>query len=152
MDEDFKFCKLDTYLVAPAVEFLRQRTFRMLKAYKEPWEKAQFGSKGDDIHEAQVSAKYRGLEYKDADVGGRVVTFMMNNCTQLTKCMKSGPWKAQEQNAGKDKGYFYTIMGVYDGYMQGLIHENQDMATYDLWERDWSFYETIVHYYKEHPD
>jgi hypothetical protein len=151
-DEDFKFCKLDKYLAAPVDQLLRQRIFRVFKAYREPWEKVQFGPKGDDIHEAMVSAKYGGLKYKDADVGGRVGTFLMNNCTQLTKCMKSGPRKTQEQKAGKGRGYFYTVMGVYDGYKQGLIHEKQDEMTYDLWERDWTFYEMIVDYYKEHPD
>ena len=106
-DKDFKFCKLDNYLAAPVNQLLRQRIFRVFKAYREQWEKVQFGSKGDDIHEAMVCAKYGRLKYKDADVGGRVGAFMMNNCMQLTKCMKSGPRKTQTQKTRKGKGYFY---------------------------------------------
>ena len=48
----------------------------------------QFGSKGDDVHAAQVSAKYGGLKYLDADRDDIVGTFRELDCLILTKCKK----------------------------------------------------------------
>ena len=77
---------------------------------------------------------------------------MSIDCAVLTKCRKSGPQKTQTQKSGSGLGYFYSILGVYEGFKEGLGYKNQVESLYDFWERDWTFYEMIIDYYEKHPD
>jgi hypothetical protein len=151
-EEDFKFCKINSYCSAPIVAHLKSRQLRVFYAYKEDWEEVQFSSKGDDIHAARVSAKYGGLKYVDADKENQIGTFRLNDCAVLTKCRKNGPQKTQTKKSGSGLGYFYSILGVYEGFKEGLGYENQVESLYDFWERDWTFYEMIIDYYEKYPD
>ena len=70
---------------------------------------------------------------------------MSIDCAVLTKCRKSGPQKTQTQKSGSGLGYFYSILGIYEGF-------KEVESLYDFWERDWTFYEMIIDYYEKHPD
>jgi hypothetical protein len=57
-DEDYEYCKLDCYCSGSIIEKLVTKEVRVFHAYLEDWEDVLFNSKGDDIHAAQISAKY----------------------------------------------------------------------------------------------
>ena len=100
------------------------------------WEDVQFSSKGDDIHAAAVSAKYGGLKYVDVDKEDQIGTFREIDCADLTKFKKSGPQGMQTQKSASGLGHFYSILGVYEGFKDGLGCQNQVDSLYDFWERD----------------
>ena len=74
---------------------------RVLHAYLEDWENIQFGSKGDEVHAAKVSAKYGGLKYLDADRDDMVGTFCELDCAILTKCKKVVKTRTRTQKSGR---------------------------------------------------
>ena len=49
-------------------------------------------------------------------------------------------------------GHFYSILGMYEGFKEGLGYHNQVDSLYDFWERDWAFYGMIIDYYEKFPD
>ena len=114
-DEDFEYCKLDEYCQGNITEEVSIEPKRVFHAYLEDWEDVQFNSKGDDVHAAKVSAKYEGLGFydEDHDCTGK---FCEIDCAVLTKCMKKGPLKMTMQKAGNGLGYFYTVLGTYQGF------------------------------------
>jgi hypothetical protein len=70
----------------------------------------------------------------------------------LTKCVRTGGNETRTQKAGNELGYFYTILGVYEGFDPELKKECQVESLWDTWERYWDFYEMIIDYYNKHPD
>jgi hypothetical protein len=59
---------------------------QIFRAYKEDWEKVQFDVKGDDVHTAEILAKYGGLKYIDSEDTSKIGTFLPPDCAELTKC------------------------------------------------------------------
>ena len=150
-DEDFEYCKLDEYCHGNILEDLTIEPTRVFHAYLEDWEDCQFGSKGDDVHAARVSAKYEGLGFYDED-HDRTGKFHEIDCAMLTKCVKKGPLKTTTQKAGNGLGYFYTVLGTYQGFDPVLNLECQSELLYDKFERYWDFYEMVIDYYAKYPD
>ena len=70
----------------------------------------------------------------------------------LTKCVKKGALKTTTQKAGNGLGYFYTILGTYEGFDKDLNLECQSELLYDTFERYWDFYEMVIDYYAKYPD
>ena len=66
--------------------------------------------------------------------------------------MKKGPLKTTMQKAGNGLGYFYTVLGTYQGFDPVLNLECQSELLYDKFERYWDFYEMVVDYYAKYPD
>ena len=145
-DDDFTWCKIDHYCTGSIVKRVRE-PIRIFRAYKEEWEKVQFDSKGDDIHAAKLSAKYGGLKYIDTEDPSKIGTFQDHFCVQLTKCRKNVTREQRMQG----KGWFYTLVGVYEGFDKELSLESQEEFV-DTWEREWDTYEMIVDYYDKFPD
>ena len=114
-DEDFEYCKLDEFCQGNITDEITIETKRVFHAYLEDWEDVQFNSKGDDVHAARVSAKYEGLGFYDED-HERTGKFREIDCAMLTKCVKKGPLKTMTQKVGNGLGYFYTILGTYQGF------------------------------------
>ena len=56
------------------------------------------------------------------------------------------------QKAGNGLGYFYTILGTYQGFDPVLNLECQSELLYDKFERYWDFYEMVIDYYDKYPD
>ena len=48
-DDDFKYCKLDSYCSESIIKKLKENEVRVFHAYMEDWEKMQFNSKGDEV-------------------------------------------------------------------------------------------------------
>jgi hypothetical protein len=142
-DEDFELCKLDKYGTWLVVEDLVEAPKRIFHAYLEDWEDIQFNSKGDDAHAARVSFKHGGLMYYD-DEKEQIRKFKELDCAVLTKCVKTGDKKTRTQKAGPGLGYFYKILGYYEGYVTELNPEKQVESLFDTWERMWDFYDMIV--------
>ena len=150
-DEDFEYCKLDEYCQGNITEEVSIEPKRVFHAYLEDWEDVQFNSKGDDVHAAKVSAKYEGLGFYDED-HDRTGKFCEIDCAVLTKCVKKGPLKTTTQKAGNGLGYFYTVLGTYQGFDPVLNLECQSELLYDKFERYWDFYEMVIDYYAKYPD
>ena len=55
------------------------------------------------------------------------------------------------QKAGNGLGYFYTILGTYQGFDPVLNLECPKLL-YDKYERCWDFYEMVINYYSKYPD
>lgn len=146
-DEDFEFMKLDRYCSGSIIESVTTKPTRHFKCYLEPWEEMAFDSRGDAVHAAKLSAKYGGLKYIDCDNADQVGTFKEYNGVVLQKCTKDG---VIERVPGKVN--YYGILGCYEGYDPNLDHTCQVDQMYDIWQRDWSFYEMISDYYKQFPD
>jgi len=127
-DKDFTWCKIDHYCTVSIVNRVRE-PIRIFRAYKEDWEKAQFDSKGDDVHAAKISAKYGGLKYVDSEDTSKIGTFLVPNCAELTKCRKG---VTREQRI-QGKGWFYALIGVYDGFNSELNMESQENFV-DTWK------------------
>ena len=66
--------------------------------------------------------------------------------------MKTGPLKTTTQKAGNGLGFFYTILGTYQGFDPVLNLECQSELLYDTFERYWDFYEMVIDYYAKYPD
>jgi hypothetical protein len=66
-NDDFKYCKLDSYCPENIIEKLKENEVRVFHAYMEDWEKIQFNSKGEEVYAVRVSAKYGGIKYIDCD-------------------------------------------------------------------------------------
>jgi hypothetical protein len=120
---------------------------RVVRLYKEAWECIQFDSKGDDIHAARLSAKYGGLKYIDTDEPNNHGVIPSIGGVVLSKCTKESVVK---KIVGK--GWYYGILGSYDGFVDGVSHVEQSPHLYDIWQTDWTFYEMIGDYYKAFPD
>ena len=86
------------------------------------------------------------------DEKDQIGKFKELDCAVLTKCVKTGDKKTRTQKAGPGLGYFYTILGYYEGYVTELNPEKQVESLFDTWERMWDFYDMIVDYYTKHPD
>jgi len=69
----------------------------------------------------------------------------------LTKCVK-GPLKTMTQKVGNGLGYFYTVLGTYQGFDPVLNLECQSELLYDEFERYWDFHEMVIDYYNKNPD
>ncbi len=150
-DEDFEYCKLDEYCQGNIMEEVSIEPKRVFCAYFEDWQDVQFNSKWGDVHAARVLAKYEGLGFYDKD-HDRTGKFCEINCAVLTKCVKKGPLKTTTQKAGNGLGYFYTILGTYEGFDKVLNLECQSELLYDTFERYWDFYEMVIDYYAKYPD
>jgi hypothetical protein len=150
-DEDFQYCKLDEYCQGDITEDIVIEPKRVFHAYLEEWEDMQFNSKGNDVHAARVSAKYEGLGFYDED-HDRTGKFREIDCAVLTKCVRTGPLKTTTQKAGNGLGYFYTVLGTYQGFDKELKLECQSELLYDKFERYWDFYEMVIDYYDKYPD
>ena len=74
----------------------------------------------DDIYAATVSAKYGGLKYIDVDKEDQIGTFTEIAYAVLTKCRKSGLQRTLTQKSTSGLGHFYSIVGVYEGFKEGL--------------------------------
>ena len=145
-DDDFTWCKIDHYCTGSIVKRVRE-PIQIFGAYKEEWEKVQFDRKGDDIHVAKLSAKYGGLKYIDTEDPSKIGTFQDHFCEQLNKYRKN---VTREQRI-QGKGWFYTLVGVYEGFDKELSLESQEEFV-DTWEREWDTYEMIFNYYDKFPN
>ena len=96
-------------------------------------------------------AKYEGLGFydKDQDCTGM---FHEIDCAVLAQCVKKGPLKTMIQKVWNGLGYFYTILGTFQGFNPVLNFECQSELLYDKFERYWDFYEMVVDYYAKYPD
>ena len=74
------------------------------------------------------------------------------DCAILTKCIKTGDKKTRTQKVGPGFGYFYTVLGYYEGFIKDVKPECQVDSLFDTWERMWDFYDMIVDYYAKYPD
>ncbi len=99
----------------------------------------QFDGKGDNVHAVKLSAKYGELKYIDTEYPSNNGTFQDNFFVQLTKCRKN---VTREQRI-QGKGWFYTLVGVYEGFDKELSLESQE-GFVDTWEREWDTYEMII--------
>jgi hypothetical protein len=145
-DDDFVFLKLDNYCTGSITESI-VKPVRVVRLYKEAWECVQFDSKGDDIHAARLSAKYGGLKYIDTEEPHNHGVIPSIGCVVLSKCSKES---VEKKIVGK--GWYYGILGCYDGFVDDVAHCEQSPELYDIWQRDWTFYEMIDDYYKQFPD
>ena len=150
-DEDFEFCKIDHYCAGSIIEDLVEEPTRTFHAYLEDWEDVQFNSKGDEVHAARISAKYGGIKYYD-DEKDQIGMIHELDCAILTKCIKTGDKKTRTQKVGPGFGYFYTVLGYYEGFIKDVKPECQVDSLFDTWERMWDFYDMIVDYYAKYPD
>ena len=66
-------------------------------------------------------------------------------------CEERSP-KITTQKAGNGLGYFYTILGTYEGFDKVLNLECQSKLLYDKFERYWDFYEMVIDYYTKYLD
>jgi hypothetical protein len=64
------------------------------------------------VHAAKILAKYRGLKYIDSGDTSKTGTFLVPNCPELTKCKKG----ATREQMIHEKGWFYALIGVYEGF------------------------------------
>jgi hypothetical protein len=158
-DDDFKYCKLDSYCSESIIEKLKENEVRVFHAYMEDWEKMQFNSKGDEVYAARVSAKYGGIKYIDCDKEdeedesvGKIGEFRELDCAVLTKIRRGGADATRTVSVGRGFSHFYSILGVYKGFEIGTDYKEQDESLYDMWEREWDVYSMIIDYYEKYPD
>jgi hypothetical protein len=88
---------MDSYCTGSIVGRILLAPEKVFKCYEEDWESAQFTDKGDDLHAARITAKYRVLKYIDSDNPDQCGEFRKVGCAFLKKCAKSTETKKRKE-------------------------------------------------------
>jgi len=140
-DEDFESMKMDEYCreirdslnddnsaedtLAPATV----APVRILRLWRETWEKKKIGPKGDQILEARLMAKYGDLKLIDVD----------SNKTYTIDRMHF------EKKRGKNT---YFACAITEGFNRELpLDHESNFAFYDNWEINDDFFDCLRAYY-----